>query len=239
MNAESAFFTLGQVTLPNRMNFRKGSKRQLTPHPPPPRMVPISGNHVHAIHTISLVRPCTYLTISIIYMLQHKFTKTSWRVSKAVWNFSENSSDLVAGPFPKQYMWNMTSNVHPYKKGLWLITNVALWQGGLMDQMCPVLPKLLFDMWKAKSVPNGVQMMDSGKSSSQIFNSGESCSISSLPFEIVELILSFLSKPSSQLAASQVSPIFYQIQVNHCLLCTLGSIILLLLLTLHWRDSGW
>ena len=25
-----------------------------------------------------------------------------------------------------------------------------------MDQMCPVLPKLLFDMWKAKSVPHAV-----------------------------------------------------------------------------------
>ena len=109
-----------------------------------------------------------------------------------------------------------------------------MWQGGLMDQMCPVLPKLLFDMWKAKSVPHGFRMMDSGKSSSQIFNSGESCSISSLPFEIVELILSFLSKPSAQLAASQVSPIFYQIQVNHCLMCTLGRIILLLFLTLVW-----
>ena len=39
----------GRVLLPNRMNFRKGSKRQLTP---PLRMVPISGNHVHAFHAI-------------------------------------------------------------------------------------------------------------------------------------------------------------------------------------------
>ena len=34
------------------MNFQKGSKRQLTPQPPPLRMVPFSENHVYAFHTI-------------------------------------------------------------------------------------------------------------------------------------------------------------------------------------------
>ena len=37
--------------LTNRMNFRKGSKWHLTLNPPF-RMVPISGNHVHSLHTI-------------------------------------------------------------------------------------------------------------------------------------------------------------------------------------------
>ena len=48
--------------LPNRMNFRKGSKRQLTPAPHL-RMVPISGYHVHAFHTIwpSYLHICNHI----------------------------------------------------------------------------------------------------------------------------------------------------------------------------------
>ena len=42
----------GRVRVPKRMNFWKGSKRPLTPTALPLRMVPISGNHVHAFHTI-------------------------------------------------------------------------------------------------------------------------------------------------------------------------------------------
>ena len=56
--------------VPYCMNFRKGSKRQLT-LTPPLRMVPISGNHVHAFHTIW---PSYLLaTISIIKNLQYNF----------------------------------------------------------------------------------------------------------------------------------------------------------------------
>ena len=32
--------------------------------------------------------------------------------SKAVWNFSEHSSDLVAGPFPKGYLFKLMINRH-------------------------------------------------------------------------------------------------------------------------------
>ena len=42
----------GQVTQPNQMNFQKGSKRQLTPTPQPSEWPPISGNHMHAFHTV-------------------------------------------------------------------------------------------------------------------------------------------------------------------------------------------
>ena len=41
----------GWVRVLKRINFWKGSKRPLTP-PPSLRIVPISGNHVHAFHTI-------------------------------------------------------------------------------------------------------------------------------------------------------------------------------------------
>ena len=49
---------------------------------------------------LALVSPCIYSTISIIKKLQHNFPKM--RVgSKAVWNFSENSSDLAQPSFTK------------------------------------------------------------------------------------------------------------------------------------------
>ena len=40
--------------------------------------------------------------ISIIKKLQYNFPKMRGGGSKAVWNFSKNSSDLVAGPFPME-----------------------------------------------------------------------------------------------------------------------------------------
>ena len=49
-----------------------------------------------------LIPPCIYVTISIIKKMQHNFPKMRGG-SKAVWNFSKNSSDLVAWPFPKSY----------------------------------------------------------------------------------------------------------------------------------------
>ena len=39
--------------------------------PPPLRMVPISGNHVHAFLTIALVPPCIFWTITIIKNLHY------------------------------------------------------------------------------------------------------------------------------------------------------------------------
>ena len=47
-----------------------------------------------------IIPPHIYATISVIKKLQYKFGEMSVGGSKAVWNFSENSSDLVAGPFP-------------------------------------------------------------------------------------------------------------------------------------------
>ena len=49
---------------------------------------------------LALVPPCIYSTISIIKNLQHDFPKMRGG-SKAVWNFSEYSSVLVATPVPK------------------------------------------------------------------------------------------------------------------------------------------
>ena len=43
--------------------------------------------------------PCINVTISIIINLQYNFPKMRGG-SKAVWNFSKKSSNLVAGPFP-------------------------------------------------------------------------------------------------------------------------------------------
>ena len=49
---------------------------------------------------LALVPPCIYSTISIIKNLQNNFPKMRGGGSKAVWNISENSSDLVAPSFP-------------------------------------------------------------------------------------------------------------------------------------------
>ena len=49
---------------------------------------------------LALIPPCIYATISIIKSLQHDFPKMRGGGSKAVWNFSKKSSDLVAGYFP-------------------------------------------------------------------------------------------------------------------------------------------
>ena len=50
--------------------------------------------------TIWPMPPCINATISIIKKLQHNFPKMRGGGSKAVWNFSKKSSDLVAGFFP-------------------------------------------------------------------------------------------------------------------------------------------
>ena len=64
-------------------------------------ITPISGNHVHAFHSI---RPSYFFanaTISIVKNLQYNFPKMrGGRESKAIWNFFKKSSDLVAAPFP-------------------------------------------------------------------------------------------------------------------------------------------
>ena len=94
---------MGTVALPNRMNFRKGSKRQLTPNPTPQNGPYLWKSCACISYYLAIIPPCIYATISIIKKLQFNFPKMGGRGgrSKAVWNFSENLSDLVAGPFPK------------------------------------------------------------------------------------------------------------------------------------------
>ena len=55
-----------------------------------------------SLYYLALIPPCIYAaTISIIKKLQYNFPKMKGGGgSKAIWNFSENSSDLVAPPFP-------------------------------------------------------------------------------------------------------------------------------------------
>ena len=81
--------------LTNWMNFRKGSKWQLTLNPPF-RMVPNPGNHAHSLHTI---QP-SYLRAYTQPFLSQKFCNINSENEEGL-NFSENSSDLVAGPLPK------------------------------------------------------------------------------------------------------------------------------------------
>ena len=54
-----------------------------------------------SLYYLAIIPPRIYATISIIKNLQYNFPKMRGGGSKAVWNFSENSSDLVAGSFPK------------------------------------------------------------------------------------------------------------------------------------------
>ena len=88
---------MGRVRVPKLMNFRKGSKRP----PPAPQNGPYLWKSCACIsYYLALVPPCIYSTISIIKKLQHNFPKMRGGGSKAVWNFSENSSDLVEPSFP-------------------------------------------------------------------------------------------------------------------------------------------
>ena len=64
-------------------------------------MVPISGNHMHAFHTIWPLYPLVYIQPhQFKKKLQHHFPKIRRGGLKAVWSFSENSFDLVAPSFP-------------------------------------------------------------------------------------------------------------------------------------------
>ena len=70
---------------------------RLQPPPSPLRMVPISGNHVHTcMRFILFVHHTSSHICNHIY--HKKFAMRFYRNeggSKAVWNFSGNSSDLV------------------------------------------------------------------------------------------------------------------------------------------------
>ena len=50
---------------------------------------------------LALIPPCIYATVSIIKNCNIIFQKWGGGGAKAVWNFSKNSSNLVARPFPK------------------------------------------------------------------------------------------------------------------------------------------
>ena len=77
------------------MNFRKGSKRQLTPTPNPQNGPYLWKSCACISHYLAIIPPCIYATISIIKNLQHNFPKMRRGGSKVVWNCSKNSSDLV------------------------------------------------------------------------------------------------------------------------------------------------
>ena len=72
------------------------------PPPPAPQKVPIFGNHVYAFHTIwppyllAYIWPHPLLKICNII-----FRKWGGRGLKAVWNFSEHSSNLWQPSFPQ------------------------------------------------------------------------------------------------------------------------------------------
>ena len=70
----------GRVTLPNQMNFRKSSKRQLTP-PPTPQNGPYLWKSCACIsYYLALVPPCIYSTISLIKMCNIILRKWGGRV---------------------------------------------------------------------------------------------------------------------------------------------------------------
>ena len=69
------------------------------PPPPTPQNGPYLWKSCACMsYYLAIIPPCIYATISIIKYLQHDFPKMRGG-SKAVWVFSKNSSDLVAGSF--------------------------------------------------------------------------------------------------------------------------------------------
>ena len=76
------------VRLPNRMNFYNNSKRPLTP--PPLIFGKLCCKYFHKTSEKS--------PFIKVQTLQYKFL--DWKWPPPLWNFSENSSNLVAPPFP-------------------------------------------------------------------------------------------------------------------------------------------
>ena len=75
----------------NRWIFKKVLNGSWPP-PPAPQNGPYEN---HVSFYLALVPPCIYATISII-----KKSENEGAGSKAVWNFSENSSNMVTPSFP-------------------------------------------------------------------------------------------------------------------------------------------
>ena len=84
------------------MNFRKGSKRQLTPTPRPSEWS-LSLEIIYACisYYLALVPPCIYSTISIIKHLQHNFPKMRRGVEGRLEFFPKIHLILVQPSFPK------------------------------------------------------------------------------------------------------------------------------------------
>ena len=125
--------------------------------PPLLRMVPISGNHVHAFHTIwpsYLLAYMHYATISIIKKLQHNFPKMRGRGSKAIWNFSENSSDLVAGQFPQLHL--IRSKKWPTLKGAVFFKTVINKKLPMKLSKLPSSRRGLYFLWKLRPIYHNV-----------------------------------------------------------------------------------
>ena len=121
----------GRVPLPNRMNFRKRAKGGVIFNPK--SYVADFGKFKQGFLTMKLILsnsyyrilipPCIYATLSIIKNLQYNFPKMKeggrggW---KSVWIFSENSSDLVAWPFPyirtKGTTWERVAKIRKTKQ---------------------------------------------------------------------------------------------------------------------------
>ena len=79
---------------------------------------------------MALVPTCIYSTISITKKLQHNLPKMRGGGSKAFWNFSKKSSDLVEPSFPKTRM----------------LENVRVGNCN-MATVSSVYPSMLFWMW--------------------------------------------------------------------------------------------
>ena len=90
----------GRMNPPKRMFFSEKFQMAFDP-PPPPRFRKIILQIFSRIHDQS--------TVYNGKNLQHKFLDWKWHPS-LLWNFSKNSSDLLAGPFPLRYSlalrWN-------------------------------------------------------------------------------------------------------------------------------------
>ena len=71
-------------------------------------ITPIFGSCAWISYYLALIPPCIYETISIVKDLQCNFPKMGRRGgSKAVWNFSKNSSYLVALSCCKTFLHNV------------------------------------------------------------------------------------------------------------------------------------
>ena len=95
------------------MFFQQFSERFQTavdPHPAPQNGPYLWKSCACILYYLAIIPPRIYATIFIIKICNKIFRKWGGGDRRPFGIFSENSSDLVAGPLPKKYMWNITSS---------------------------------------------------------------------------------------------------------------------------------